>query len=125
MASRVSSGSTPERGRDETDSQESCRACLITGVSTCVGLSGYFLYLATEEEEGKTETGKRERTQNGKGMRAINGNKGTPKAPPSSSLFGDVPKFMRGTPAPPQHRPFLFAMSAAWAVAGAYRLYLG
>jgi hypothetical protein len=31
---------------------------------------------------------------------------------------------MRGKPIPKQNRPFLFAMSAAWFVAGGYRLYL-
>mmetsp|Transcript_45036 Transcript_45036/g.94449 ORF Transcript_45036/g.94449 Transcript_45036/m.94449 type:complete len:88 (-) Transcript_45036:167-430(-) len=38
---------------DDDQSKESCRACLITGVGTCTGLSGYFLYLAMEEEQKK------------------------------------------------------------------------
>ena len=77
---------------------ESCRSCLYTGLATCTGLSGYFLYLAMEEELHRTSK--------------------------PNTLQSTIVNFMRGNPVPKQNRPFLFAMSAAWFVAGSYRLYL-
>ena len=77
---------------------ESCRTCLYTGLATCTGLSGYFLYLAMEEELHRTSK--------------------------PNTLQSTIVNFMRGKPIPKQNRPFLFAMSAAWFVAGGYRMYL-
>jgi hypothetical protein len=37
-----------ERLQKELD-QESCQACLYTGVATCMGLAAYFAHLATED----------------------------------------------------------------------------
>ena len=87
-----------------------CDACLYTGVGTCAGLSGYFLLLATEGDDDG-------------GRRAT---RGAEKRHVSTSFEASLRRFLRtGRPAPPRHRPFLFAFSAAWAAAGAYRLYLG
>mmetsp|Transcript_13526 Transcript_13526/g.29404 ORF Transcript_13526/g.29404 Transcript_13526/m.29404 type:complete len:105 (+) Transcript_13526:28-342(+) len=92
---------TQEPRPDVGQQEESCRSCLYTGVGTCIGLSGYFLYSAMEEEGHQTM--KQQQAQ-----------------PHHKRLL----RFMLGNPAPKKHRPFLFALSAASAVAGAYRLYL-
>lgn len=139
--------------QDLGQQQESCRSCLYTGVGTCLGLSGYFLYLALEEEEGR-QTSKMNRPPRYK----VHDNhgligKGEPKSKlhestkmqvksnaKNSSLGQIIQKqstqstptgfqsslvnFLQGNPAPKKNRPFLFASSVVWAAAGAYRLYL-
>ena len=118
---------------------ESCRSCLYTGVATCIGLSGYFLHLATEEEEiqqkGKDDIKIRDKSSsqqpskmngmhtNGKPTSQSN----IPNINKATQLFqSSLKNFIKGTnhTVPKNNRPFLFAMSAVWAVAGAYRLYL-
>ena len=120
---------------------ESCRSCLYTGVATCIGLSGYFLHLATEEEEiqqkGKDDIKIRDRSssQQPSKMNGYTNENGKPtsqsKISPNNnkatqSFQSSLKNFMKGTnhTVPKNNRPFLFAMSAVWAVAGAYRLYL-
>ena len=119
---------------------ESCRSCLYTGVVTCIGLSGYFLHLATEEEEiqqkGKGDIKRRDKSSSQQPSK-MNGTRSNGKPTSQSTIPGNSNKatqsfqsslkdFMKGTnhTVPKNNRPFLFAMSAAWAVAGAYRLYL-
>jgi hypothetical protein len=41
-----------------------------------------------------------------------------------TAFQSSIVNFSRGNQIPTKHRPFLFAMSAVWCVAGAYRLYL-
>ena len=117
---------------------ESCRSCLYTGVATCIGLSGYFLHLATEEEEiqqkGKGDIKRRDKSSSQQPSK-MNGThtNGTPTSQSKNgpnratqSFQSSLKNFMKGTnhTVPKNNRPFLFAMSAVWAVAGAYRLYL-
>lgn len=133
--------SSPQQDSGPSDSggqQESCRACLFTGVGTCLGLSTYFMYLATEEEEG---TMKQQQTH--QKYDKINRNnhhtathqstkanginvcsKKIPKTQSKNAFQTSLMKFMQGSPSPKRNKPFLFAFSAFWAAAGAYRLYL-
>jgi hypothetical protein len=46
------------------------------------------------------------------------------RTPKPNTLQSTIVNYMRGKPIPKQNRPFLFAMSAAWFVAGGYRMYL-
>ena len=102
--------STTQQAKNE----ESCRSCLYTGVGTCLGLSGYFFYLATEEDTHQPN----KKQQQHPSKRSSN------KSVPKSQAFSSIKSFMQGKPIPKSNRPFLFAASAVWAVAGAYRLYL-
>ena len=97
LAHRITSHATTMM-MQRSNNEESCRSCLYTGLATCTGLSGYFLYLAMEEELHRTSK--------------------------PNTFQSTIVNFMRGKPIPKQNRPFLFAMSAAWFVAGGYRLYL-
>ena len=72
---RCDDKTAPQRQQNE----ESCKACLYTGMATCTGLSLYFMKMALEES----------------------------------------------TKSQKSQKPFLLTMSAAWAVAGAYRWHLG
>jgi len=125
--------------QEDTDKQKaSCRSCLYTGVTTCLGLSGYFLYLAMEEEgSGQTPWRGSSSRHRGTGPSSHESSQMRGKSKPvpiltpqsisknrSSSLQSSLKKFMNGTPAPKKNRPFLFAFSAVWAAAGAYRFYL-
>ena len=141
-----------QRNRSDSPRQEeSCQSCLYTGVGTCVGLSGYFLYLALEEDRSEVSTKNLQESRqkqhknnthgtasssqqynsrtNGCGIRT---NNNIPKKQPVTSGTNHIPtsfqsslmKFMQSNPAQKKNRPFLFAFSAVWAVAGAYRLYL-
>lgn len=130
---------TPETSRPKSALQvnglqngESCRSCLYTGVATSVGLSGYFLYLAMEEELHRTT---KQSESSPHKPHATNGEiKNAPVISRSNSSKKNTPtgfqssfaSFMRGNQGqvPKKNRPFLFAMSAFWCVAGAYRLYL-
>ena len=108
---------------------ESCRSCLYTGVATCIGLSGYFLHLATEKEEilqkGKDDIKIRDKSPSQQPSK-MNGTHTNGKPTSEFSFQSPLKNFMKGTnhTVPKNNRPFLFAMSAVWAVAGAYRLYL-
>lgn len=108
---------------------ESCRSCLYTGVATCIGLSGYFLHLATEKEEilqkGKDDIKIRDKSSSQQPSK-MNGTHTNGKPTSEFSFQSPLKNFMKGTnhTVPKNNRPFLFAMSAIWAVAGAYRLYL-
>ena len=140
---------TPNTSSIQSDhnKEQSCRSCLYTGVATCLGLSSYFFYLATEDDKmGKTsnDTKQRQNSTVGKSsikptsrqtFKHIGNNTSTAtsiKSKPQSSLKIHKPisfqsqldNFMHSKPIPKSNRPFLFAMSAVWAVAGAYRLYL-
>ena len=116
---------------DADQQEESCRSCFYTGVGTCVGLSSYFLYLAMEKEPHQTHH-KRQDTSSHQSTKMSNKTTNPSKIPNSQSISSNkstsfetsLMKFMKGNPAPKRNRPFLFAFSAAWAAAGAYRLYL-
>ena len=134
--------SDPNRKEEE----HSCRSCLYTGVSTCLGLSAYFLHLATEDDSIMQKTSK-DKQQNSivdkssmkptsqQSSKPIDNNTSTatnirskqqssPKMHKHISFQSQLNNFMQSKPIPKSNRPFLFAMSAVWAVAGAYRLYL-
>ena len=97
----------------QRENKESCQSCLYTGVATCIGLSGYFFYLATEEDTRQPNKKQQHPSK-------LCSNKSVPKSP----TFPSIKSFMQGKPIPKRNRPFLFAASAVWAVAGAYRVYL-
>mmetsp|Transcript_52607 Transcript_52607/g.111729 ORF Transcript_52607/g.111729 Transcript_52607/m.111729 type:complete len:141 (-) Transcript_52607:238-660(-) len=117
--------------------RESCRACLFTGVGTCMGLSGYFLYLAMEQEHkqnGFSRTKQHELSSQSHQYSEINGqqtkSKRRTKPQPVSknryylSFETTLMKFTHCNQTPKRNRPFLIACSAMWAAAGAYRFYL-
>ena len=140
--------------QSDPNHKESCRSCLYTGVSTCLGLSAYFLHLATEDDKmGKTSNEMQKtpndikqrqnstvdkrsmKTTSRKTFRHIGSNASTAtniksKTQSSSKIHKPISfqsqlnNFMKGKPIPKNNRPFLFAMGAVWAVAGSYRLYL-
>ena len=137
--------------QSDPNHKESCRSCLYTGVSTCLGLSAYFLHLATEDDKmGKTSNEMQKtpndikqrqnstvdkrsmKTTSRKTFKHIGSNASTAtniksKTQSSSKIHkpqSQLNNFMKGKPIPKNNRPFLFAMGAVWAVAGAYRLYL-
>ena len=127
---------------------ESCRSCLYTGVSTCLGLSAYFLHLATEDDKmGKTSNDNMQKTPNDikqrngivdkssmkptsqQNSKPIGSNTSTatnirskqqssPKIHKHISFQSQLNNFMQSKPIPKSNRPFLFAMSAVWPVAG-------
>jgi hypothetical protein len=104
----------------EVKKEESCRSCLYTGVATCAGLSAYFLHLAYEEDQPPSKTHQRQpdaTTSKSATIRKAN----TPKQP-TTGLRTAAMKLMRQKSA--SNRSFHLAFSAAWAVAGLYRLYL-
>lgn len=41
---------------DRLEAEDSCLSCLVTGVGTCIGLAGYFGYLAMEESHVRPVT---------------------------------------------------------------------
>ncbi len=97
-----------------------CRSCLYTGIATCAGLSAYFLHLAFEEDQPQSKTHQRQpdaTTSKSTTIRKPN----TPKQP-TTGLRTAAMKLMRQKSA--SNRSFHLAFSAAWAVAGVYRLYL-
>ena len=115
--------------------QESCRSCLYTGVGTCMVLSGYFLYLAIEEDGHRTPQQPRTRDvqyYRGKSPRNIpnivGGDTKSAEAHGSKSYLKNIKTsiitFMQGQPVARRNRPFLLALSAFCAGSGAYRLYL-
>ena len=138
---------------DVIQRRESCRACLYTGVGTCVAISGYFLSLSLEAEEhqmgtrdihkGNKQDG-REINQNKLStnrsskftqlVSAKNASSNLRKAQSQQLLKSSIKhsnpqiqsllNIVHGKLPPNKNRPFLLAFSAAWAVAGAYRLYL-
>ena len=104
----------------EVKIEESCRSCLYTGVATCAGLSAYFLHLAYEEDQPPSKTHQRQpdaTTSKSTTIRKAN----TPKQPTTGFRTAAM-KLMRQKSA--GNRSFHLAFSAAWAVAGVYRLYL-
>ncbi len=112
-------------------SQESCRSCLYTGVTTCIGLSGYFLYLAIDEEGPRAR--KQLQTRDGgtypRNLSDMGGDSAkAAETHCSKSLLKNIESsiitFMQGQPVAKRNRPFLFALSAFCAGSGAYRLYL-
>jgi len=144
---------TPNTPSIQSNKQQSCRSCLYTGVATCLGLSSYFFYLATEDDKikmGKTSNDMQKLSngnikQGNSSMNStsrqtfehIGSNTSTAthirstKSQPSPKIHklsisfqSQLNNFMHSKPIPKNNRPFLFAMSAVWAVAGAYRLYL-
>ncbi len=107
--------------------EESCRSCLYTGVATCVGLSGYFLHLAVEEQQPNESSPHKPRGANWGNRIApvsLRTSENSNKMRMSTSFQTYIMNSMRGNQVSPKNRPFLFAMSAVWGVAGAYRLYL-
>ena len=132
---------TPNTSSIQSNKQQSCRSCLYTGVATCLGLSSYFFYLATEDDMQKTSNDMKQQnstvdkssmkpTSQSKPIRSNNStatnirskSQSSPKI--HKSFQSQLNNFMYSKPIPKNNRPFLFAMSAVWAVAGAYRLYL-
>ena len=109
---------------DGPKQDESCRSCLYTGVSTCVGLSGYFLYLATEEEAHRTTKHQHNSGGRSEASPHVISPSNSSKRNILTAFQSSIVNFSRGNQIPTKHRPFLFAMSAVWCVAGAYRLYL-
>jgi hypothetical protein len=113
-------------------SRGSCRSCLYTGVTTCVGLSGYFLYLAIDEDGPRAK--KQLQTRDGgtyypRNISNMGGdNTKAVKTHGSKSLIKNIESsiiiFMQGQPVAKRNRPFLFALSAFCAASGAFRLYL-
>lgn len=100
--------------------QVSCRSCLYTGVFTCWGLSGYFVYLAFEEDGNPTMTKQQTRVGSGDKKTTVSqGSKSFQKSIETSFIT-----FMQGHPVAKRNRPFLFALSAFCAGSGACRLYL-
>ena len=108
---------------DGLKEEESCRSCLYTGVSTCVGLSGYFLYLAMEEEAHRT-TKQLHNSGRSEASPHVISPSNSSKRNILTAFQSSIVNFSRGDQIPTKNRPFLFAMSAVWCVAGAYRLYL-
>jgi len=113
--------------------QESCRSCLYTGVATCIGLSGYFFYLANEEDGHRTMKQPRDgRYHGGTTPQKIpnmgGGDANAAGSHRTKSLMKNIKisilNFMQGHPVAKQNRPFLLGLSAFCAGAGAYRLYL-
>jgi len=136
---------TPNTSSIQSDhnKEQSCRSCLYTGVATCLGLSSYFFYLATEDDMQKTSDiniKQRNSTVDKSSLKPTSQSKppivsntstttntktqSSPKIDKSISFQSQLNNFMHSKPIPKNNRPFLFAMSAVWAVAGAYRLYL-
>jgi len=93
-------------GKDET-----CPACLYTGVATCIGLAGYFAHIAFEE--GGEQASQKART--------IADRTGQAPLKASWSWMAQA----RSTETIRRQRPAFLAISAAWLVAGAYRWHLG
>ena len=137
---------TPNTSSIQSDHnrEQSCRSCLYTGVATCLSLAGYFFYLATEDAMQKTsnydmkqqnstvDKSSMKPTSQSKPIRSNNStatnirskSQSSPKIHKHISYQSQLNNFMQSKPIPKNNRPFLFAMSAVWAVAGAYRLYL-
>ena len=108
---------TVEKGEEK----ESCRSCLYTGVATCAGLSAYFLHLALEEQPSKQKpTDATIRRSNN--VNIPRSSTHTQKQP--IDLFERSIKLMQQKSPPKSNRRFHLAFSAAWAMAGMYRLYL-
>lgn len=126
---------------------DSCRSCLYTGVATCIGLAGYFFHLATEDDNMQKTSNHDIKQQNSivdkssikptsqQTSKPIGANNSTTtnirsKSQSSSKIHKPISfqsqlnNFMYSKPIPKNNRTFLFAMSAVWADAGAYRLYL-
>ena len=107
----------------EKGEEESCRSCLYTGVATCTFLSAYFLHLALEEQPSKqkpTDATIRKYRSNDKNIPRSSTH--TQKQP--IDLFERSIKLMQQKSPPKSNRRFHLAFSAAWAIAGMYRLYL-
>jgi len=131
-----------DRQHPSNTDQESCPTCLYTGVGTCVGLSGYFLFLAMEEDQQPKNNNNNnqkwhDKISSPKQSTQITSNNNKTKIQShipkpqstfprdkSTSFTNSVRKFVGGNPALKKHRPFLFACSAVWAAAGVYRVYL-
>ena len=115
-----------------TKEKQSCRSCLYTGVATCMGLSGYFFYLANEEDgRRKIKQPSDGRNHGGTSLQKLNMGGGDANAAGShrtKSLMKNMKisiiTFMQGHPVAKRNRPFLLGLSAFCAGAGAYRLYL-
>jgi len=101
--------------------EESCRSCLYTGVATCGGLSAYFLHLAYEEQPPS----RKKLTDATKyPSKDINIPRSTYAPKQVTNIFERAMKSMHQKSHPKSNRQFHLAFSAAWAVAGMYRLYL-
>ena len=105
------------------EGEESCRTCLYTGVATCAGLSAYFLHLAFEEQPPSQQkptdaTIRKYRSNDTNIPRSTH----TQKQP--IDLFERSIKLLQQKSPPKSHKRFHLAFSAAWAIAGMYRLYL-
>jgi hypothetical protein len=96
------------------EGKESCRSCLYTGVAMCAGLSTYFLYLAFEDQPPS----KNHQIPNEILSRGIHTQKR------SAGLHAVAMKLIQQKSLSKGNRSFHIAFSAAWAIAGIYRLYL-
>lgn len=103
--------------------EESCRTCLYTGVATCAGLSAYFLHLAYEEQP-PSQKKPTDATTRKYPSKDINIPRSTNTPTQATTIFERAMKSMHHKSPPKSNRQFHLAFSAAWAVAGVYRLYL-
>jgi len=110
----------PATTATDTKSIESCRSCLYTGVGTCWGLSGYFIYVALFEDRGE----KTNSIQKNKKASIINTNSSDLRQSSNAFRIESMLWLLNGKTPPKQNKPFLLAFSAFWAAAGCYRLYL-
>ena len=108
----------------EKGGKESCRTCLYTGVATCAGLSAYFLRLALEEQPPSQQkpTDATIRKYSRSNDTNISRSAHTQKQP--IDIFHRSIRLMQQKSPPKSNRRFHLAFSAAWAIAGVYRLHL-
>ena len=103
--------------------KESCRSCLYTGVATCFGLSAYFLNLAFEDPPSQ-QNNDNNITTAGKNASRITKARNAHKLKDTTTMFDRKLKYVQQKNIPKSNKQFHIAFSAAWAIAGIYRLYL-